>query len=46
MLESSLDGNSKNIVEENISKIKEIFPEAVCEDTIDFEKLNLILGGG
>ena len=44
MLESSLDGTSKDIVEENISKIKEIFPEVVCEDTIDFEKLQLMLG--
>lgn len=40
----NLDGKSKNIVSDNISKLKEIFPEVVTEDKIDFEKLELILG--
>lgn len=39
-----LDGKSKDIVSDNISKLKEIFPEVVTENKIDFEKLELILG--
>jgi adenine-specific DNA-methyltransferase len=30
-----LDGKSMNIVAENISKMKELFPEVFCEDKID-----------
>ena len=39
-----LDGKSMDIVSDNISKLKEIFPEVVTENKIDFEKLELILG--
>lgn len=39
-----LDGKSMNIVAENISKIKELFPEVFCEDRIDFERLQEVLG--
>lgn len=39
-----LDGKSKDIVSDNISKIKKIFPEVITENKIDFEKLQLILG--
>ena len=39
-----LDGKSKDIVSDNISKIKKIFPEVRTENKIDFEKLQLILG--
>ena len=39
-----LNGKSKNIIQDNISKLKEIFPEIVTEDKIDFNKLKLILG--
>lgn len=39
-----LNGKSKDIVSDNISKLKEIFPEVVTENKIDFEKLELILG--
>ncbi len=44
MEEIQLDGESKDIVSENVSKIKEIFPEVITEDKIDFDKLKLILG--
>ena len=44
MKESVLNGESKDIVLENISKLKKIFPEVVTEDKIDFKKLELILG--
>ena len=40
-----LNGESKDIVQENVSKLKEIFPEIVTEDKIDFDKLKLVLGG-
>ena len=39
-----LSGESQDIVQDNINKLKEIFPEIVSEDKIDFEKLELILG--
>ena len=39
-----LDGKSKDIVSDNISKLKEIFPEVITEDKVDFKKLELILG--
>ena len=44
MMESEFDGKSLDIVAENVSKLKEIFPEVITEDKIDFEKLKLILG--
>ncbi len=44
MKESVLNGESKDIVLDNISKLKEIFPEIVTEDKIDFDELRLILG--
>ena len=44
MKQTTLTGESKNIVQDNIEKLKEIFPEIVTEDKIDFEKLQLILG--
>ena len=44
MNELKLDGQSKDIVSDNISKLKEIFPEVITEDKIDFEKLQSILG--
>ena len=44
MIESKLSGNSLDIVNENILKIKELFPEIVDEDKIDFDKLKLVLG--
>ena len=44
MNEIKLNGESKDIVSDNISKIKEIFPEVITEGKIDFKKLELILG--
>jgi len=41
---NKLDGNSMNIVNENIEKLKEIFPEVFSENKIDFEKLQEELG--
>ena len=42
--EIKLTGESKDIVLENISKLKEIFPEIFAEDKIDFDKLKKNLG--
>ncbi|MBQ7764888.1 MAG: site-specific DNA-methyltransferase [Clostridia bacterium] len=39
-----LDGMTKDLVKENIEKLKELFPTIVKEDKIDFEELQLILG--
>jgi len=39
-----LNGKSKNIVRENIEKLKNIFPEIVTEGKIDFSKLKETLG--
>ena len=44
MKETQLDGESLDIVSDNVSKLKEIFPEVITEDKIDFDKLKLILG--
>ena len=44
MNEIKLNGESKDMVQDNVSKLKEIFPEIVIEDKIDFDKLKLILG--
>ncbi|EFG90184.1 site-specific DNA-methyltransferase [Clostridium carboxidivorans] len=39
-----ISGQSLDIVKENILKLKEIFPEVFCEDKIDFERLQDVLG--
>lgn len=39
-----LDGKSKDIVADNIDKLKTIFPEVFCEDKVDFERLQEVLG--
>lgn len=39
-----INGASMDIVSDNISKLKEIFPEVFCEDKIDFERLQEVLG--
>ena len=44
MNEIKLNGESKDIVSDNINKLKEIFPDIVTEDKIDFDELKLILG--
>jgi adenine-specific DNA-methyltransferase len=39
-----LNGKSKDIVKENIEKLKNIFPEIFTEEKIDFDKLQETLG--
>ena len=41
-----LDGTSMNLVQENVKKLKEIFPEIFIEGRIDFELLRQICNGG
>ena len=42
MEEIELTGKSKDIISENISKIKELFPGAISDGKIDFEMLKSI----
>ena len=42
MKETTLTGESKDILNENIETLKELFPEIVSEDKIDFEKFKEI----
>lgn len=44
MLESKLNGQTLDIVAENVQKLKALFPEIVTEDNIDFDKLQAVLG--
>lgn len=44
MLEQNLNGQTLDIVSENVQKLKALFPEIVSEDKIDFEKLQAVLG--
>ena len=44
MEESELNGKSKDIVLDNVSTLKRLFPEIVVEDGIDFDVLKGILG--
>lgn len=44
MDEIKLTGQSKDIVSDNISKLREIFPDIFTEDKIDFDKLKADLG--
>ncbi len=44
MEETTLDGKTPDIAEENIKKLKQLFPEAFTEEKIDFEKLQQVLG--
>ncbi len=39
-----IDGMTKDLVADNIAKLKELFPSIVKEDKIDFEELELLLG--
>ncbi len=41
-----LDRTSMNLVQENIKKLKEIFPEIFIEGRIDFDLLRQICSGG
>jgi len=44
MKETTLDGKTPDIAEENIQKLKQIFPDVFTEDKVDFEKLQQVLG--
>lgn len=44
MIENSLNGQTPNISEENIQKLKTIFPDVFEEGKINFEKLQQVLG--
>ncbi|MDZ4171252.1 MAG: site-specific DNA-methyltransferase [Methanobacteriaceae archaeon] len=44
MKETTLSGESLDILSENISKLKELFPEIVTEDKIDFDKFKQVFG--
>jgi adenine-specific DNA-methyltransferase len=41
---NKLNGNSTNIIEDNIKKLKEIFPEIFSENKIDFDKFKQEMG--
>ncbi|GAA5818640.1 MAG: putative methyltransferase [Methanobrevibacter sp. CfCl-M3] len=42
MIESKLNGESLDILEGNVAKLKELFPEIVTEGKIDFDKFKSI----
>ena len=44
MQEFKLNGESMDIVEDNIEKLKSIFPDIFTEEKVDFDKLQEILG--
>ena len=44
MEDIKLNGESLNIVSDNISKLKELFPEVITDKKVDFDKLKLVLG--
>ena len=44
MLETTLTGKTPDIAEENIKKLKTVFPEVITEGKVDFEKLRQVLG--
>ena len=44
MIETKLEGKTPDIGEENIKKLKAIFPEVFTEGKVDFEKLRQLLG--
>lgn len=41
---TTLDGKTPDIAEENIQKLKQLFPEVFTEGKVDFEKLKQVLG--
>ncbi len=44
MLEFDLNGKTPDIAEENIQKLRTIFPDVFTENKVDFEKLQQVLG--
>jgi len=41
---TKLNGQSEDILKDNIAALRELFPEVCCEDKIDFDKLKQVLG--
>ncbi len=41
---TNLNGQTLDILQENIGKLRELFPEVATEDKVDFDKLKQILG--
>jgi len=44
MIETTLNGKTKDIVQDNIEQLKQLFPEIITEDKINFDKLKEVLG--
>lgn len=44
MIETTLNGKTKDIVQDNIEQLKQLFPEIITEGKIDFDKLKEVLG--
>ena len=44
MNETTLNGRTPDIAEENIAKLREIFPDVFSEKKVDFDKLRQVLG--
>lgn len=44
MMTTNLNGKTPDIAEENILKLKQIFPDVFTEGKVDFEKLQQVLG--
>lgn len=41
---TTLNGQSEDILKDNIAALGELFPEVCCEDKVDFDKLKQVLG--
>lgn len=44
MIEANLNGKTPDIADENIQRLREIFPDVFTEEKVDFEKLQQVLG--
>jgi len=44
MIESSINGKTQDITADNFAALTRLFPEIVCENEIDFDKLKILLG--
>lgn len=44
MIETNLNGKTPDLVEENIQKLRSLFPDVFTEGKVDFEKLQQVLG--
>ncbi len=41
---NKLDGKTMDLIQQNIAELKKLFPEAITEGKIDFDRLRLLLG--